>query len=71
MFAKVIITLLTARMFVHLDEMGTFVVELPSKMPPTITKTFTGLIPNVLAVFVFKITNLLFEGVAGNRFLGS
>ncbi|MBS3678812.1 PTS sugar transporter subunit IIC [Ornithinibacillus massiliensis] len=59
LFVAIIVGLLSARIYVFIVEKG-WTIKMPSGVPPTVEKTFGGLLPGIMIVTLFTIISGLF-----------
>ncbi|WP_042221685.1 PTS sugar transporter subunit IIC [Oceanobacillus manasiensis] len=60
LFVAIIVGLLSARLYVFIVESG-WAIKMPPGVPPTVEKTFAGLVPGILIVILFTIISGLFK----------
>ncbi|WP_078578258.1 PTS sugar transporter subunit IIC [Salipaludibacillus agaradhaerens] len=59
LFVAIIVGLISARLYVFIVDRG-ITIKMPDGVPPTVSKTFAGLIPAILIVILFTIVNVIF-----------
>lgn len=60
LFVAIIVGLLSARMYMFIVDSG-WAIKMPPGVPPTVEKTFAGLIPGIIIVIFFTIISGLFK----------
>lgn len=60
LFVAIIVGLISSRLYVLIVDKG-FTINMPDGVPPTVAKTFTGLVPGILIVVLFTIVSFLFR----------
>ncbi|MBM7540316.1 PTS sugar transporter subunit IIC [Amphibacillus cookii] len=63
LFVAIIVGLISARLYVFIVNKG-ITIKMPDGVPPTVAKTFTGLVPGILIVVLFTIVSFLFRMTA-------
>lgn len=60
LFVAIIVGLLASRLYVFIVDRN-FTIKMPEGVPPTVSKTFSSLIPAILIVILFVIVNTIFS----------
>ncbi|GIN62334.1 permease IIC component [Robertmurraya siralis] len=60
LFVAIIVGLLSARLYVYIVDHN-WTIKMPAGVPPTVEKTFAGLLPGIVIVVIFTIISGLFR----------
>ncbi|WP_079708674.1 PTS sugar transporter subunit IIC [Paraliobacillus ryukyuensis] len=60
LFVAIIVGLISARLYVLIVDKG-ITIKMPDGVPPTVSKTFAGLVPGILIVVLFTIISAIFD----------
>lgn len=60
LFAAIIVGIISARLYVFIIDKN-WTIKMPDGVPPTISRTFSGLVPAILIAILFTITSGLWE----------
>ena len=58
-FSSIIISIVTAKMFLFIRRHG-WTIKMPASVPPMVSRVFEGLVPGILIAIVFIIVNYIF-----------
>lgn len=58
-FSAMIISIVTAKIFVLVKEKG-WTIKMPDSVPPMVSRTFEGLIPGIVVAIIFMVISALF-----------
>lgn len=58
-FSAMIISIITAKIFVYVKGKG-WTIKMPESVPPMVAKTFEGLVPGMIIAILFIIINIIF-----------
>ncbi|NLC64881.1 MAG: PTS sugar transporter subunit IIC [Erysipelothrix sp.] len=60
LFVAIIVGLLATRLYILISDLG-WVIKMPEGVPPTVSKSFSALIPSVVVAIVFLIISAIFS----------